>query len=149
VTYRNSTVGPATLTLQSSILSNNMAGSYGNDLSRGLVADKVTLQGNDNLIEAFGTDMPLSADQGNILGACPLLGPLQDNGGGSYTHVLHSGSPGVGVGNNTVVDPLTMVAALYDQRGAGYARVVDNHVDMSAYQRQHDNLFDATFDGCP
>lgn len=149
VNYRFN-AGPPTLTLQSSILANNTVfGGYSNDLSRGAVADKVTLQGSDNLIAAFGTDMPLSSDQENILGVCPLLGPLQDNGGGSFTHRLHSGSPGVGAGNNTVVDPLTFAAALYDQRGGGFVRVVDSHVDMGAYQRQHDLVFDAAFGGCP
>jgi hypothetical protein len=78
-----------------------------------------------------------------------LLGPIRDNGGGTYTHALHSGSPGVGTGNNAVDDPLTQTAALYDQRGPGYARVVNGLVDIGAYQRQSDNLFDGAFDGCP
>jgi len=148
--YRPS-VGPATLTLQSTIIANNtIFGGYGNDLSAGVVPGKVVIQGSNNLVRKFGSDVTLPASQGNISGVCPLLGPLRDNGGGSYTHALHSGSPGVAVGNNTTADPLTQITALYDQRGPGYARAVDGNVDMGAYQRQHDNIFDAAFDrDCP
>jgi hypothetical protein len=148
VNYRFS-VGAPTLTLQSTIIADNTSIGIENDLSAGVSPAKITIAGANNLVRAFGSDVVLPAGQGNLSGVCPLLGPLRDNGGGTFTHALHSGSSGVGAGNNVVDDPLTQVAALYDQRGPGYARVVNDLVDIGAYQRQADNLFDAAFDGCP
>ena len=148
VNYRFS-VGAPTLTLQSTIIANNTSIGVENDLSAGVLPAKVTILGANNLVRAFGSDVTLPAGQDNLSGVCPLLGPLRDNGGGTFTHALHSASPGVGVGNNVVDDPLTQITAIYDQRGLGYARVVNGLVDIGAYQRQQDNIFDAAFDGCP
>jgi hypothetical protein len=148
VNFRPS-VGAANLILQSTIIANNTAVGVENDLSAGISPASVTFAGSDNLVRVPSTDISLPAGQGNISGACPLLGPLRDNGGGSLTHALHSGSPGAGTGNNLTDDPITQSTAAYDQRGPGYAREVDGLVDMGAHQRQHDKLFDASFDGCP
>ena len=148
VNYRPS-VGAPTLTLQSTIIANNTSIGIENDVSKGVSPGNVTIVGANNLVRAFGSDVTLPAGQGNLSGVCPLLGPIRDNGGGTFSHALHSGSPGVGAGNNVVDDPLTQITALYDQRGPGYARVVSGLVDIGAYQRQQDNIFDAAFDGCP
>lgn len=141
-------VGSPTLNLESTIIANNTSGGFPNDLSAGAKASAVTIAGANNLARTFGPDITLPPGQGNISGVCPQLGPLQDNGGGSFTYALKSG-PGVGVGDNTVLDPFTHATALYDQRGPGYLRSVNGLTDMGAYERQEDLLFDASFEGCP
>ncbi len=60
---------------------------------------------------------------GNILGLDPLLGPLQDNGGHTFTHALLPGSPAIDAGDNAGA-PAT------DQRG--YQRIRDANGDGNA-----------------
>ena len=57
----------------------------------------------------------------------PKLGPLQDNGGLTQTHALLAGSPGIDAGN-----PNSEISTEFDQRGAGFARVLDGDGDGSA-----------------
>jgi hypothetical protein len=49
----------------------------------------------------------------------PMLGPLQDNGGPTFTHALLYGSPAIDKGRNFAGSP-------YDQRGPGFARTFDD-----------------------
>lgn len=65
----------------------------------------------------------------NIIGQDPLLGPLRDNGGGTQTHALPSGSPAIDRGSCTDIagDPITS-----DQRGI--ARPQGNRCDIGAYE---------------
>jgi len=60
----------------------------------------------------------------------PLLGPLQDNGGSTQTHALLAGSPAIDRGNSALTN------LPYDQRGEGFARVVDGNVDIGAFEVQ-------------
>jgi CSLREA domain-containing protein len=70
----------------------------------------------------------------------PVLGPLQDNGGPTYTHALLVGSPALDAGNNSGSGVLT------DQRDAGFGRSVDlagitnaassDGTDIGAYEAQ-------------
>ena len=55
---------------------------------------------------------------GDLSGVSPLLGPLQDNGGPTFTHALLEGSPGINVGDDNTA-PET------DQRGYGRNGVAD------------------------
>ena len=57
----------------------------------------------------------------------PVIGPLADNGGPTWTHALLAGSPAMNSGNNTLVDSPD------DQRGAGFPRLYGN-VDIGAYE---------------
>jgi CSLREA domain-containing protein len=74
---------------------------------------------------------PISADHnldsdgtcGCTLTADPLLGPLQDNGGLTFTHALLAGSPAIDAGTNTGA-PAT------DQRGS--PRPIDGDGDLTA-----------------
>jgi hypothetical protein len=59
----------------------------------------------------------------------PLLGPLQDNGGPTYTMALLPGSPAIDAGDNTG-------APAYDQRGPGFARIVGGTIDIGAFEVQ-------------
>src|SRR4029079_18484672 len=55
-------------------------------------------------------DTAVPADTISGTGACPLLGPLRDNGGPTHTHALLSGSIAIDAGDN-------IAAASQDQRG--------------------------------
>jgi hypothetical protein len=59
----------------------------------------------------------------------PLLGPLQDNGGPTFTMALLPGSPAINAGDPTD-------APMWDQRGPGYPRVVNGMIDIGAYEHQ-------------
>jgi hypothetical protein len=61
----------------------------------------------------------------------PLLGPLQDNGGPTFTHALLEGSPAIDAGDNTD-------APDWDQRGEGFPRIVNKTIDIGAYEVQDD-----------
>jgi len=90
----------------------------------------------------------LSSDDGggfltnttDLVNTDPMLGPLQDNGGPTFTYALLPGSPAIDQGKN-------FSGSLYDQRGAGFARTVDDlaianasggdGTDIGAYEVQH------------
>ncbi len=80
--------------------------------------------------------------QGNQMGTLvsPLdagLGSLMNNGGGNDTIALNTGSPAIGAGLvANAVDPTTFDALLYDQRGIGFPRVVNDSIDIGAFQTQ-------------
>jgi hypothetical protein len=69
----------------------------------------------------------------NITGVDPLLGPLQNNGGPTATHALLPGSPAKDVGPDPVPD---FPGNEFDQRGPGFARVVDGRSDIGAFEVQ-------------
>jgi CSLREA domain-containing protein len=57
----------------------------------------------------------------------PLLGPLQDNGGTTWTHALLAGSPAIDAGNPAGCTDENNVILTADQRG--YARPLDGNAD--------------------
>ena len=59
----------------------------------------------------------------------PLLGELADNGGPTWTHALLPGSPAIDAG-----DPAFAPPPFYDQRGVGYPRVVNERIDIGAFE---------------
>jgi hypothetical protein len=65
-----------------------------------------------------------AGDQNNI---DPMLGPLQDNGGPTFTHLPSNNSPTIDAGDPTLPT---------DQRGPGFLRVVNNRVDIGAVEVQ-------------
>jgi hypothetical protein len=60
-----------------------------------------------------------------------MLGPLQDNGGPTFTHALLTGSPAINAGDPSFTSP-----PFYDQRGPGYDRVVGGRIDIGAFEVQ-------------
>ena len=71
---------------------------------------------------------------GDQINTDPMLGPLQDNGGPTFTHTLLSGSPAIDSGDPSF-DPYSFSPLLlYDQRGDGFARVVNDHIDIGAFE---------------
>jgi hypothetical protein len=131
------------VTLQSTIISQNFASTTERDFDAVGGAPATFVTGADNLVgQTFGYPTVATSS------ACPLLGPLRDNGGLTLTHALLSGSPAIDAGNNT--------ASLgYDQRGSAatngtmdYARM-SGTTDIGASEVQKDEIvFDAGFDGC-
>lgn len=132
------------LTLTSDIIAENSAGSGGPDIytfdispateSYNLIGDNSNsglTAGNPN-----ANNSKIGTSGSPIV---PLLGPLANNGGLTQTHALLPGSPAINSGNN----PLNL---LYDQRGAGYARVRNGAADIGAFEVQ-DCLSDIDFDG--
>jgi hypothetical protein len=98
------------ITLANTILADNSFGNcYGAIASAGYNLDS-------------GTSCGFSAT-GDITNTDPLLGPLQDNGGPSWTHALLPGSPAIDRGTNAVC-PAT------DQRGV--SRPLDGDGDSIA-----------------
>lgn len=65
----------------------------------------------------------------------PGLAPLADNGGPTETHALVAGSPAIDAGPDPVPD---FPGASFDQRGEGFARVVNGTVDVGAFEIQGD-----------
>ncbi|MEX2317045.1 MAG: choice-of-anchor Q domain-containing protein [Pirellulales bacterium] len=89
------------------------------------------------------------AQIGAILVTDPLVGPLADNGGPTWTHAILSDipdNPAIDQGdpnfnaNDPDGDPQTLDAILYDQRGAPYVRVANgdgasgSRVDVGAFE---------------
>ncbi len=109
-------VGGATLQLDTSIVAENIpldvfAGQY------------TTASGAANFIN--NGNVTLSG----TLGGCPRLQYLGDNGGLTQTLALRPGSPAIDAGANPTFLP-------YDQRGAGFPRVVGGIADIGAYEWQ-------------
>ena len=67
---------------------------------------------------------------GDLSSTSPLLGPLQDNGGPTFTHALLSGSPAIDAGNDSVLGPPHNLTT--DQRGI--PRLQGIHVDIGAFE---------------
>jgi len=109
--------GNNTLNLTGSIVANNIAPSRPdirgsiNSGGRNLVKDRGTGIG------YIGSDLPNGTD--------PLLGPLADNGGDTFTHALLSGSPALDTAN--LVNNLGTI----DQRGA----IISDGQDTGSYER--------------
>jgi len=89
-------------------------------------------------IDAEGANIiPALANAGTVVGggtistANPLLGPLANNGGRTLTMMPQAGSPAINAGLTSDAAGIT-----YDQRGAGYSRVVGPAVDIGAIEVQ-------------
>jgi hypothetical protein len=137
--YSNVTVTNSTLS------GNSAAPGYG-----GAISNTGTLKIGDTILNAapsgvniynlgFGTltslGYNLSSDNGggyltvtgDQINTDPRLGPLQDNGGPTFTHLPASNSPGIDSGDPTPA---------MDQRGPGFVRVVNGRIDIGAVEAQ-------------
>jgi hypothetical protein len=125
---------PSPLTLQSTIIANNMAAGNPADLyvSQGI------LTGSTNLVNASNTS---PAGVITVTGD-PQLGPLQWNGGHTRSHQLAVSSPAIGAGNDSALDET-------DQRGSGYARTtnLNGSISVDIGATQFDVIFTDAFEG--
>ncbi|HEY2395002.1 MAG TPA: choice-of-anchor Q domain-containing protein [Rudaea sp.] len=123
--------------IESVLIANNAYGDPAVDSDLSVYAAPSAVSGANNLIREGNGDAP----SGSMHGACPLLGPLRDNGGLTKTHALLSGSPGIDAGSNISPD------LPYDQRLAPNVR--DNGFpDIGAYEIQAEIIFASGMDGC-
>jgi predicted outer membrane repeat protein len=118
-----------TLTLANTIIANSV---YDSEC---VSFDTVIDQGH-NLIEDSSDTCGLSHGvNGNIIGLDPNLGPLQDNGGPTFTHALLEGSPALDAGNNAIcADPDTVNGL--DQRGITRPQPTTGTCDIGAFERE-------------
>jgi len=68
---------------------------------------------------------------GDQINTDPILGPLQDNGGPTFTHELLPGSPAIDAG-----DPSSTPPPSFDQRGPGFDRVSGGRIDIGSFEVQ-------------
>ena len=68
---------------------------------------------------------------GDQINTDPMLGPLQDNGGPTFTHALLPGSPAINTGDPSFTPPPD-----FDQRGPGFPRVVNARLDIGSFEVQ-------------
>lgn len=137
--------GPLTIA-HSSISGNGADGAGGGISNRGTlqIGNSILSTGTQgaNVVSESGTFTSLgynlsNDDGGGLLTAAgdqintdPILGPLQDNGGPTFTHALLPGSPAINAGEpNFVPPPVT------DQRGPGYPRVIGGRIDIGSFER--------------
>ncbi len=68
---------------------------------------------------------------GDQINTDPLLGPLQDNGGSTFTHELLKGSPAIDAGDPDFTPP-----PYYDQRGPDFWRLRNDRIDIGSFEVQ-------------
>jgi hypothetical protein len=68
---------------------------------------------------------------GDQINTDPLLGPLQDNGGPTLTHLPMPGSPAIDAGDPSFTRP-----PYHDQRGACFYRVFGRRIDVGSVETQ-------------
>jgi predicted outer membrane repeat protein len=68
---------------------------------------------------------------GDQINTDPLLGPLQDNGGPTFTHALLPGSPAIDAGDPNFTPP-----PFNDQRGCPFDRVFNGRIDIGSFETQ-------------
>jgi hypothetical protein len=113
---------PSALEISNSILN---AGASGENIHNG---GTVTSLGYNVSSDDAGGYLNGPGDQINT---DPLLGPLQGNGGSTLTHALLPGSPAIEAGDPNFTPP-----PFYDQRGAGFDRVVNGRLDIGSFEVQ-------------
>jgi hypothetical protein len=114
------------------VAGNTAAGSP--DVFGPVATTENNLIGDDTGSMGFNTTSPQN-DQFGTSGAVldAKLGPLQNNGGNTETVALLAGSPALGKGD---VGAAISAGLMTDQRGAGFARVENNTVDVGALETQ-------------
>jgi hypothetical protein len=121
----------AILTLRNSILADSSGGvDLFNLALNGNQTNTATADvGGHNIVET--SDLSGGTTVGSIFStANPDLGPLQDNGGLSFTMATAAGSPAINAGNNSDVP----AGVTTDQRGPAFPRIVGGTVDIGAFE---------------
>ena len=130
------------IVVTNSTFSGNSAGFGGGIYNLGTVQIGDTIL-NMSAISSSGTvtslGYNLSSDNGggfltgpgDQINTDPLLGPLQNNGGSTFTHALLPGSPAIDTGDPNFTPP-----PFFDQRGSGFDRIVNGHIDIGSFEVQ-------------
>jgi hypothetical protein len=111
-------VNAGTLSFTNTIIAGGQGG--GADLQNsGTIASNV-----NNLIQDGSGSPAVTGD--------PLLGPLQNNGGPTFTHALLAGSPAIDAGDDSVLgEPFNLST---DQRSFAFPRLACAHVDIGSFE---------------
>jgi predicted outer membrane repeat protein len=156
----NATSASMAVTLKSTLMSNNTYGAdFQNDLKTTAGIHTITFNGSNpadaanNLIRVpsiLPTPDYLPTD--TLIGDCPHLGKLRNNGGLTLTHALQSKSIAINAGNDVFGAP-------FDQRGSldvngtlDYTRYSGDTAlaDIGAYEvQQNDVVFNNDLEDCP
>src|SRR5678816_4848409 len=136
-------VDPLPVSITNSTISGNSSGSISNsnalEIGNTIVirtgTDVSILNGTGGSVSSLGHN--LSNDNGggfltgpgDLINTDPLLGPLQNNGGPTFTHELLKGSPAINAG-----DPKFTPPPFADQRG--YQRVYNGRIDIGSLEVQ-------------
>ena len=135
------TVSLGSLELRNSTVANNTAAEGGGlggrgQLENSIVANNTALDGPDILTGVTANFSIIGNPSGQTVNGAnnwtnvdPLLGPLQDNGGLTFTHALLEGSLAYNAGD-------TGFGAIprFDQRGEGFSRVLGGRIDIGAFE---------------
>ena len=123
------------VTITSTILANNFVHRLDGTDEHGDIGGDIPIDvgGSASLVMESAQAVPP-----DTLIADPLLAPLADNGGLTWTHALLPGSPAIDSGNDDGWDT--------DQRGTGFPRVQNGHADIGAYEVDPDLIFRNRFD---
>jgi uncharacterized repeat protein (TIGR01451 family) len=124
-----------TVILVNTLVALNSA-STGTDCAGAVNTSDHNLIGNADGSSGFGL-----GNSGDLLGSTanplnPQLGLLANNGGPTQTLALLPGSPAINAGDNSAQS----VTGPFDQRGQGFARVVDGTIDIGAFEFQDYDL---------
>jgi hypothetical protein len=123
----------AKVTLYNSILSDTNSGLHDlvSNAINGTNTNTASINGSTNLVESNKLYNSRIAPHVITVTLDPQLGKLQYNGGLTDTMAINSNSPAHKAGNANVGNvPST------DQRGAGYPRIVNGHLDLGAFEVQ-------------
>src|SRR5947208_6350497 len=136
-----------TMRVTNSTMSNNSAFSGGGILNLGTleIGNTILKTGacGGNILNQSGTvtslGYSLSNDDGggfltgpgDQINTDPSLGPLQNNGGPTFTHQVLSVSPAIDAGDPNFTPP-----PFFDQRGPGFDRVVNGRIDIGSFEVQ-------------
>ena len=137
------------LTLTNSTLSGNSApsgqGGAISNTGQTMIGDTVlnagasggTIFNNGGTITSLGYNIASDSGGGVLTGpgdqinTDPMLSPLQDNGGPTFTHALLPSSPAIDAGDPNFTPP-----PFYDQRGPGFPRVRNSRIDIGSFEVQ-------------
>ncbi|HBB95950.1 MAG TPA: hypothetical protein DC054_11225, partial [Blastocatellia bacterium] len=131
------------ITLSNTIVAGNYQGSGT------LTADDISStidSGSFNLIGIGGSGGLTNANGNQVGVANALLGALANNGGATQTHLLLPGSPAINSGSNGLLttdafdlneNNDTIETLPVDQRGTGFARVMNSTVDIGAVEANY------------
>jgi hypothetical protein len=134
-TVTNSTISGNSAPTGGSILNGNAA-QIGDTILNAVVNDGGTIA-NAGTVTSLGYNLA-SDDAGGVLtgpgdqiNTDPMLGPLQDNGGPTFTHALLPGSPAIDAGDPSFTQPPSR-----DQRGCPFVRVFNGRIDVGSFEAQ-------------
>ena len=136
-TLAPTSIGPAAVTPvagELTITSTILAGNGTTDIGQVVGATPAAINSDHSIIGVTTlTVTDLGGTTTGVSGASLLLGPLTNNGGPTSTFALLAGSPAIDAGPATLP---TFLGSEFDQRGAGFARIVNGLADVGAFEVQ-------------